>query len=326
MTTRIASLRSLGPKSAAMLAKVGVHTLAQLKRKGAIATYVAAKRSNKAVSLNLLYGIIAAIEDCDWRNVQRERKLELVLAVDDYESEHPVRSRANHRNDELIQLRNIGTAMRQDFELLNIHTIKQLAKQNADRLYERIQQLTGTRHDPCVWDTYAAAIHQAKTGEALPWWHFTKIRKSRESQFKRAKKGSTNNRGTEQSTLFNNYPSKVRNKLLALRRLILDVAASTPGVGKLTETLKWNQPSYVTEQSRSGSLIRIDRVKNDPEKYAIYFHCQTTLVEEFKKMFEDDLNFVGNRCIVFDLNEPIPEKQLRHCIEQALTYHRRKKH
>jgi predicted flap endonuclease-1-like 5' DNA nuclease len=82
-------------------------------------------------------------------------------------------------NDELSQLRNIGKAMRQDFVRLGIETVQQLARWNADTLYARIQELTGTRHDPCVWDTYAAAIHQAKTGEALPWWAFTKIRKAR---------------------------------------------------------------------------------------------------------------------------------------------------
>jgi hypothetical protein len=30
-----------------------------------------------------------------------------------------------------------------------------------------------------VWDTFAAAVHQARTGEALPWWHFTAERKRR---------------------------------------------------------------------------------------------------------------------------------------------------
>jgi DNA transformation protein len=83
--------------------------------------------------------------------------------------------------DELLQLRNIGKAMRGDFELLGIRTVAQLARSDADKLYARIQKLTGTRHDPCVWDTYAAAIHQAKTGEALPWWDFTKVRKAREA-------------------------------------------------------------------------------------------------------------------------------------------------
>jgi hypothetical protein len=80
---------------------------------------------------------------------------------------------------ELGELRNIGKAMLRDFELLGISSVKQLAKCDADRLYERIQSITHTRHDPCVWDTYAAAIHQAKTGEALPWWDFTKVRNER---------------------------------------------------------------------------------------------------------------------------------------------------
>jgi nucleotidyltransferase/DNA polymerase involved in DNA repair len=82
---------------------------------------------------------------------------------------------------ELSELRNIGKAMLRDFELLGISSVKQLAKCDANRLYERIQNLTNTRHDPCVWDTYAAAIHQAKTGEALPWWDFTRVRKQRSS-------------------------------------------------------------------------------------------------------------------------------------------------
>jgi len=82
-------------------------------------------------------------------------------------------------NDELSQLRNIGKAMRGDFELLGIKSVRQLAKCDADKLYAKIQTLTGARHDPCVWDTYAAAIHQAKTGEALPWWEFTRVRKAR---------------------------------------------------------------------------------------------------------------------------------------------------
>jgi len=325
MTQPIASLRSLGPKSAEMLAEIGVHTLAQLKRKGAIATYVAAKRKNKSVSLNLLYGIISAIEDCDWRDVQRERKLELALAVEDYERTHRINS--DRVGDELSQLRNIGKAMRQDFELLNIRSVAQLAKQDADKLYARIQSLTGSRHDPCVWDTYAAAIHQAKTGEALPWWHFTKIRKERELAKRSAneRKAVASIKKASGMTLFDGYPQNIRIKLLALRKLIYDVAASTPGVGALTETLKWDQPSYLTEQTRSGSLIRIDEVKNETGKYAMYFHCQTTLVEDFRKLFEDDFQFVGNRCIIFDVNKSFPEKKLRQCIEMALTYHQRKK-
>ena len=81
---------------------------------------------------------------------------------------------------ELSELRNIGRAMLLDFDILGIKTLQQLAKQSADELYTRLCILTGGRHDPCVHDTFAAAIHQAKTGEALDWWAFTALRKKRQ--------------------------------------------------------------------------------------------------------------------------------------------------
>jgi hypothetical protein len=170
----VADLRNLGPKSRAMLAIVGLDTVAKLRKAGAVPAYVMAKRANKAVSINLLYGLVGSIENCDWREVQRNRKLELLNAIEAYERKHPASTVSD-----LGQLRNIGKAMLKDFELLGIKSVKQLARCNADKLYTGIQELTHTRHDPCVWDTYAAAIHEAKTGEALPWWDFTKVRKKR---------------------------------------------------------------------------------------------------------------------------------------------------
>ena len=81
---------------------------------------------------------------------------------------------------ELSDLRNIGKAMLGDFALLGIASVQQLASQNVDELYTRLAAITGMRHDPCVHDTFAAAIHQAKTGEALNWWAFTPLRKERQ--------------------------------------------------------------------------------------------------------------------------------------------------
>jgi nucleotidyltransferase/DNA polymerase involved in DNA repair len=193
MATRqpsISDLRGLGPRSQSLLAKVGIDSLAKLRKRGAVPAYVVAKRADKTVSLNLLYGLVGSIEDCDWREVQRNRKLELLNALESYERSHPGKS-------ELGQLRNIGKAMLKDFEALGITSVRQLARCNADTLYARIQDLTHTRHDPCVWDTYAAAIHQAKTGDALPWWDFTKVRKERE----RAGKFVKSLRSTPHSTL-----------------------------------------------------------------------------------------------------------------------------
>lgn len=122
--------------------------------------------------------------------------------------------------------------------------------------------------------------------------------------------------------VFASYPDPLRSKLLALRRLILDTAKATDGVGVLEETLKWGQPSYLTRESGSGSTIRIDRIKSD-NRYAIYFHCQTDLVATFRELYPDDMIYQGNRAIVFDAANTIPQDALRHCIGLALTYHTR---
>ena len=92
------------------------------------------------------------------------------------------------QSDELLALRNIGPAMRRDFELLGIRTVRQLARRRAEPMYQRLQQLTGQRQDPCVLDTFAAAIHQARTGEALPWWHFSRARKRAERMQRAARR------------------------------------------------------------------------------------------------------------------------------------------
>ena len=129
----------------------------------------------------------------------------------------------------------------------------------------------------------------------------------------------------EVSKVFETYPRELKAKLLFLRQLIFDVASETEGVGELEETLKWGQPSYLTAQSKSGSLVRIDQITSQPGRYAMYFHCQTTLVDSFKEMFGDDFKFEGNRAIVFERTDRIPLKQLRQCISLALTYHLDKK-
>ena len=83
--------------------------------------------------------------------------------------------------DSLARLRNVGKAALADFELLGITTVSQLAKTDADTLYVQLCETTRQRHDPCVHDVFTAAIHQAKTGEAVNWWAYTPERKSRQA-------------------------------------------------------------------------------------------------------------------------------------------------
>ncbi|MCG8690096.1 MAG: DUF1801 domain-containing protein [Minwuiales bacterium] len=127
------------------------------------------------------------------------------------------------------------------------------------------------------------------------------------------------------AAVFDSYPKDVRKPLLRLRQLILETAASTDGVGALEETLKWGQPSYLTAKPKTGSTIRIDRVKGREGKYALYVHCQTNLVSTFREIYPDSFSYEGNRSIVFDTGDSLPEDELRHCISLALTYHLRKK-
>ena len=124
---------------------------------------------------------------------------------------------------------------------------------------------------------------------------------------------------------FDACPAPIRTKLLALRRLIFDTARTTEGVGALEEALKWGQVSYLTSQSKSGSTIRIDQVKSAANQYAVYFHCQTDLVETFRELYPKELRFGGNRSILLNTQDAIPEAPLRHCVALALTYHLNKR-
>ena len=122
--------------------------------------------------------------------------------------------------------------------------------------------------------------------------------------------------------VFDSYPPALRTRLLALRALIFEVAASTPGVGELEETLKWGEPAYLTTQSKSGSTLRIAWQPKAPEHYAMYFHCQTSLVETFRTVFPHDFRYEGNRAIVFHRDDALATDALAFCIGAALTYHR----
>ncbi len=126
------------------------------------------------------------------------------------------------------------------------------------------------------------------------------------------------------ASVFDGYSKAVRTKMLALRALIFDTAAKTDGVGTLEETLKWGQPSYLTSETKNGTTVRIDALKDAPGQYALFVHCQTNLVDTFKELYPDAMTYVGNRAIHFDAADELPEDALRHCIGLALTYHRNK--
>jgi hypothetical protein len=82
---------------------------------------------------------------------------------------------------QLIDLESIGPAMLKDFEILRIRSVAQLAKQDPQRLYNRLCKITQIRQDPCVLDTFSCAVAQAKNPhlpkEQRRWYWWSRKRK-----------------------------------------------------------------------------------------------------------------------------------------------------
>jgi len=105
--------------------------------------------------------------------------------------------------------------------------------------------------------------------------------------------------------------------------MILTIAASLPQTGRITETLKWGQPAYLTQQTKSGTTIRLGWDEAGTG-LSLFVHCQTTLVDEWRAHYSDQLTFVGTREITIPTDSPLPKAPLKHCVAMALTYHSRK--
>ena len=113
------------------------------------------------------------------------------------------------------------------------------------------------------------------------------------------------------------HPKPVAEKLMALRGLIVWVAEQCDAVTRLTESVKWGQPSYA---SNCGSPIRVDWNSKSPETVQLYVPCQTKLVATFKTLYGEVLKLNGSRELILKIGEPFPEVILGHCIELALKY------
>ena len=83
---------------------------------------------------------------------------------------------------QLGDLISIGPAMLSDFELLRIRSVAQLGRQNPQSMYEKLGRIMGQRQDPCVLDTFCAAVAQAKNPrlavEQCEWWYWSRKRKA----------------------------------------------------------------------------------------------------------------------------------------------------
>ena len=125
----------------------------------------------------------------------------------------------------------------------------------------------------------------------------------------------------EVKRVFDAFDAPVRERLLTLRTLIYETAQETPEVSDIAETLKWGEPSYAPARPKIGSSVRLGVSKASPGDCALFFICNTNLIDEFRSLYAEQMRFDGNRAILIHAEEALPLDPLKHCITLALTYH-----
>ena len=72
-----------GPRSTAALASIGIASLEELRRRDPYEVYAALRKRVPGTSMNFLYGILAAVEGGDWREIQKNRRTAILLRLDE---------------------------------------------------------------------------------------------------------------------------------------------------------------------------------------------------------------------------------------------------
>jgi hypothetical protein len=79
----------------------------------------------------------------------------------------------------LEQLPNIGPSIAADLRRIGVLLPQDLAGRDAFELYQALCRHSGKRQDPCVLDTFLAAVDFMRGAPPRPWWAYTADRKRR---------------------------------------------------------------------------------------------------------------------------------------------------
>ena len=77
----------------------------------------------------------------------------------------------------LEDIPNVGPAVTADLRRMGITSPGELAGRDPYAMYDDLCRITGQRHDPCLLDTFIAAVRYMEGGPKKPWWNFTAERK-----------------------------------------------------------------------------------------------------------------------------------------------------
>lgn len=77
----------------------------------------------------------------------------------------------------LEDIPNVGPAVAADLRQLGIAEPVDLLDRDPYEMYDDLCRLTGQRHDPCLLDTFIAAVRYMQGEPKQPWWSYTAERK-----------------------------------------------------------------------------------------------------------------------------------------------------
>lgn len=82
----------------------------------------------------------------------------------------------------LEDIPNVGPSIADDLRALDIFEPRQLIGKDPYALYRRMAEVTGVAHDPCLCDTFIAAVRFMEGFPSRPWWYYTAERKAQLGQ------------------------------------------------------------------------------------------------------------------------------------------------
>ena len=112
------------------------------------------------------------------------------------------------------------------------------------------------------------------------------------------------------------YPTQAKIVATTIRELIF-ATAKAENSEIIEETLKWGEPSF---KATKGTPIRMDWKEKTPDKFYIFFNCQTAMIDTCREIYGTRLSFEGNRAIVLTLSEELPIEILQRCFSLAVKY------
>src|SRR5471032_3023399 len=77
----------------------------------------------------------------------------------------------------LEDIPNIGPSIAADLRHMGITKPTDLLGRDPYGMYDDLCRITGQRHDPCLLDTFIAAVRFMEGAPKKPWWKYTAERK-----------------------------------------------------------------------------------------------------------------------------------------------------